>query len=589
MESSFQKVNAIENDSLKQELYGIAMWLFNNEMDTIKMQREQITTQYKDNPYFLLESYPTHKDLAENYIHQKILYYFSKSGSDYTIAVKDATDYLFDYPFKSNVIWQEVIFDNLKSYPIVPEDIKNDEKSSDIKITELGKMTSPKRFEISYPTENKKPLPTKVKALVQTEIPSTINQFHFLKTDIGKTQTKNNVSVTLLRMANNYAEIEVNIPDGFFKDDDICKQYDWIKIEAKDQTAQYLSMASATSSLSKKTYDTAAGNLFKELVAQEKYTPEFVSAFIEKANKVIEDKRALNETRDNNKQYRFQNFRGIVNEINVDIFDYSKSEMISKEVVYPISDFRNLISQGDFKEIQTTASVYDNEIIALANKPYEIEEDDLKNQITTDQVPTIMLKSSVVNFNYPILVSSKIIEDNRYNKIKEVSFLNKNERPIDISPDSINYGSWEKRGSMINVNQKSIEYFQNRFLETPYYVTGVLELNLVDVKKQTYGISNLPEGVLIKGNAILLDQKTFNSGKYALFVKDNTNRYLKTIYEYSCAIDIDGVKHNKHISYYYGTPQTIEIYTKAGTKIVDYNFKVKLTSEENGKYINMWN
>jgi len=213
----------------------------------------------------------------------------------------------------------------------------------------------------------------------------------------------------------------------------------------------------------------------------------------------------------------------------------------------------------------------------------------LKNQITTDQVPTLMLKSSIVAFEYPNLISSKIIEDNRYNKIKEVSFLNKNKRPIDISPDSINHGSWEKRGSMVNVNTKSIEYFPKRFPETPYYVTGIIELNLVDVKKQSFGINNLPEGVLIKGNAILLDQKIFNSGKYALFVKDNTNRYLKTIYEYSGAVDIDGVKQNKHISYYYGTPQTIEIYKIAGTKKVDYNFKVKLTREENGKYINMWN
>ena len=482
-----------------------------------------------------------------------------------------------------------MIFDNLKSYPIVSEDIKNDEKYSDIKITESGKITSPKRFKINYPTENKKPFPTKVKALVQTEIPLNINQYHFLKTDIGKTQTKNNVSVTLLRMDNDYAEIEVNIPDGFFKEDDICKQYDWIKIEAKDQTAQYLSMASATSSFSQKAYDAAAGNLFKELVAQEKYTPEFVSTFIEKANKVIEDKRALNEKRDKNKQYRFQYFRGIVNEINVDIYDYSKSEMISKEVVYPISDFMNIISLGDFKEIQTTASVYDNEITALANRPYEIQEDDLKNQITTDQVPALMSKGSVVDFKYPILVSSKVIgEFKRFNKIKEFSFLDKHEKTITISPDSINHDSWEKRGSMVNVNTSSIEYFSKRFPVTPYYATGVIELNMVDVKKQTYSTNNLPEGVLIKGNAILLDQKIFNDNTYALFVKDNTNQYLKTIHEYSGEVDIDGVKQNKHISYYYGTPQTIEIYTIAGTKIVDYNFKVKLTREENGKYINMW-
>jgi len=87
----------------------------------------------------------------------------------------------------------------------------------------------------------------------------------------------------------------------------------------------------------------------------------------------------------------------------------------------------------------------------------------------------------------------------------------------------------------------------------------------------------------------LLDQKIFRAFKYVIFVKDNTNRYLKRIHEYSGAVDIDGVKLNKHISYYYGKPQTIEIYTIAGSKIVDYSFKVKLTREENGKYINMWN
>src|SRR5574344_2671349 len=141
---------------------------------------------------------------------------------------------------------------------------------------------------------------------------------------------------------------------------------------------------------------------------------------------------------------------------------------------------------------------------------------------------------------------------------------------------------------MVNVNTSSIEYFSKTFPITPYYATGVIELNMVDVKKQTYSTNNLPEGVLIKGNAILLDQKIFNDNTYALFVKDNTNQYLKTIHEYSGEVDIDGVKQNKHISYYYGTPQTIEIYTIAGTKIVDYNFKVKLTREENGKYINMW-
>ncbi len=590
MESFEEKVKAIQNDSIKQELYGIAMWLFNNEMDTIKMQREPNSTKYKDNPYFLMESYPTYKDIAENYIKGKILYYFSKNGSDYKIAVKDAIEYRFEYPFTSNVIWQEVIFDNLKSYPIVSADIKNEVKSNDIRITESGKLSFPKIIKINYPTDNKKPLPTKVKALVETEIPSTIHQFHFLKNDIGKTQTKNNLSVTLLKMDNNYAEIEVKIPDGFFKDDDICEQYDWIKIEAKDQTAQYLSMSSASASSRKKTYNVVAGNLFKELTAQEKYTPEFLSAFLEKANKVIEEERVLNEKRDKNKQYRFQCFRGIVNEINVDIYDYSTSEMISKEVDYPISDYTNVISLGDFKEIPTTATVYDKELMALAKKPFEIQVDDLKDQITTNQVPAVMSKGSIVDFKYPNLISSKVIgEFNRFNKIKDFSFLDKNEKTITISPDSINQGSWEKRGSMVDVHSSNIEYFPKRFPETPYYVTGIIELNLVEVKKQTYNINNLPEGVLLKGNAVLLDQKIFNSGKYALMVKDNTNRYLKTIHEYSGSVDIDGVKQNKHISYYYGKPQTIEIYTLGGTKVVDYNFKVKLTREENGKYINMWN
>ncbi len=578
------KANTIESDSLKQKLFSIAMGLFMHERSEINKQIIP-NTQYIDNPYFLRESYKSHSDLTDNYINGLTLFYFDNSDTKYTINTSEA----FKFPFKINTTWQEAIFDNQKAYPILNNNINI--QTNDIQVIESGKWSFPKSFDIKYPTENKTPICTGIKAEIEVEIPSIIHQFHFLKADIGKTQTKNDLSVKLLSMNNNYVEIEVCTPEGFITSENDFNQFKWLEIYAKDNTSKFIHTSSTSTSKHKWTNESILGELYQELTAQETFTSDFLSSFLAKVNTIYkEEEKSTNKKEDKNRQYRLQLFNGVVEEISVDLYDYTTPERILKEVIYPISDVRNLISLGDFKEIKTKGAVYDNEITMLSNKPYDISENELEKQIMISQKPALLSKGAVVKFEYPNSISSKLIGDfDRFSTPKEITFLNKDEKTINISPNAIGYKPLSESDKLVDFSTNRIEYHPKKFSETPYYVKGILTIKIAEIKKQVASVNNLPDGVLIKENAILLDQSKYKSNEYLVLVKDTTNRYLKQIMGYSGAVNINGVNSNKHISYYYGTPQTIEIYKIASSKIVDYKFKIELTREESNEFSLMWN
>ena len=577
-----KKVNKIENDSLKKKMKEAEMLLFSSEMTKLEMQKVP-ETEYMSDPYSVINNYSSLESLTENYINGVIPVIRSDNDKELSVQIRNA----FTYPFRMTTKWEQTFFEDGKIFSILKESSQNRAPKSDsIKITESNEWTSPKSIEVHYPDKGQKTMPVQMQASFYAEMPSNITKFHFYKKNIGTIQKVGNISIKLISMQNSFAEIEVSTPNGFNMGSDICDQYNWLKIAAKDSKGHFLSESGGSTSLA---IDMLSFNdLYQKAIKQEAFTSEFLSNFLADFNKRTEEQKLKYKNSNKNKYFRFSRFRGIVEEVCINVYDYTNSIKIKKDIKFPIVHISGSYSSSfcpkTFPRVQTTASIYDNEVKEMLDNKYELSEDNLNTEIRISQEPSTMTDYAVIIFQYPQLTSSKFFQ-NRFAKLKTVTFYDKNKRPIEISPDSINLNLDlnAKKNLLVNFEGNGIEYHPERFHVVPYFAKGTALVNLFGIERQIWAVDHLPEGIRLEGNALIIDHSVF--GDYEFYVMDNTKQYLKLIDKSL----ISGRFFNKNstyfeVYYFYGKPQIVELYKIASQKQAEYHFDVKLTRKVFDKY-----
>jgi len=121
----------------------------------------------------------------------------------------------------------------------------------------------------------------------------------------------------------------------------------------------------------------------------------------------------------------------------------------------------------------------------------------------------------------------------------------------------------------------TITYDLNLFPETPAYAVGSFPLFMATVDKKTIDARQLPKGLKLKGNALVVDSKLFPAQDWRFFARDGSGHYLKEILSVSHDAGAEGPAIFA-VHYFYGQPTQLETYQRTNLVTVQYGFEVKL-------------
>ena len=107
------------------------------------------------------------------------------------------------------------------------------------------------------------------------------------------------------------------------------------------------------------------------------------------------------------------------------------------------------------------------------------------------------------------------------------------------------------------------------------YAVGSMPLFLATVEQRTVDARQLPKGLELKANALVVDLKKFPAQDWSFFAKDDTGNYLKEILSVSHGSGAQGPAQFA-VHYFYGQPTRLETYQRTDLATVQYGFEVKL-------------
>lgn len=128
--------------------------------------------------------------------------------------------------------------------------------------------------------------------------------------------------------------------------------------------------------------------------------------------------------------------------------------------------------------------------------------------------------------------------------------------------------------------RSSITYDLTLFPETPAYAVGAIPLFLASIEKKALPVSQLPKGLELRGNALIVDQRLFPTEAWRFYAKDSSGQYLKEILAVSHEAPAKGSA-SFDVHYFYGQPTELETYQRSELNTVEYGFEVKLDKLEN--------
>jgi hypothetical protein len=141
------------------------------------------------------------------------------SSSDYLIDLQPVFPFNFNIPaaflFPHGLEWQSVTLNNKRVIAFQPEWSETD---PGIQLSpSSSNLTSPDDLTVTYPfiegldiDHKNQPQPVSLQGKLEVIAPRRLYSFDLTKKDVGQTRTNDNLSVTLLKLTHNYAEIEFN-------------------------------------------------------------------------------------------------------------------------------------------------------------------------------------------------------------------------------------------------------------------------------------------------------------------------------------------------------------------------------------------
>ncbi|CAI8947897.1 hypothetical protein [Pseudomonas sp. IT-P395] len=559
-----QSLDAITDPKLKDAITELGGSLLLLERAQIKLDDNPPHTEYGEDALAVLKHYPAPQTLVDTFINGLFVLH-KDASSDYLTDLQPVFPFNLNIPggflFPHGVEWQSVTLSNNRVIAYQPEWSETD---PGIQLSpSSSNVTNPDDLTVTYPfidglNVDKKSLPQPVSLQGQIEViaPRRLYSFDLTQQDVGQTRSNDNLSVKLLKLANNYAEVEFsnNLPLAA----EVAEaQLNPLIVQARDKTGQYLVRAGSI-------------NEGPEQVAF--YEKQLTYLQQQKAWSATLEKQLTQEQQDfeqkHPRRYNKVYFNGPIETLEVSVLDFSSATVTRKSLDLPIRTFNQHTTEKTIQPLDPSVTVYDDLAVNWL-KGASLTEEQLKAGIRVHQ--SVEEPSAArIEFSHRRTFNDELLGDDFSPGVSPVTFFTekrsgKLDEPIELPPEAY----------QVDPLRATITYDLNLFPETPAIAVGSMPLFLATVAKQAYDAKSLPKGLEIKNNQLVVDLKLFPPNEWRFFVKDDSGNYLKQILSVSHDASAEGPA-LFGVHYFYGRPTHVEAYQRTDLATVQYGFEVKL-------------
>ncbi|WP_159960000.1 hypothetical protein [Pseudomonas sp. R76] len=563
-----QSLDSIQDPKLRDAIADLGGSLLLLERARTKLATKPIEAEYGEDTLALLKHYPTPQALVDTYING--LFVLRKaSHSDYLTDLQPVFPFNFNtpdqFPFPHGLEWQSVTLSNNKVIPFQPEWSETD---PGIQLSpSSSNLTNPDDLTVTYPfiegveTENKsQPQPVSLKGAVEVVAPGKVLTFDLTKKDMGHKRTEGNITLNLLLLEKNYAEIELtnSAPLAPEVGDESPNP---LLVQARDSTGQFLTRSGSIN-------ENAAQVAFyeKQLAEMQKQT-----AWSDAFEKQLTDEQKAFEHKQTS-HYAKVYFNGLIENLQVNVLDFSKATLTRKDLDLPVLRFDKNSLQSTVQALPMPVTVYDDSAPSWL-KDASMTEEQLKKSVTISQSTEDASAAKIV-FDHPFTFNDDLVGAERNNSDAPITFFTADDKGERGEPIELPTEAFE-----MNAGSGTLTYDLNLFPETPAFAVGSVPLFLATIEKATIDIAKLPKGLSLKDNALIVDQKEFPADSWRFYAKDASGNYLKEILSVSHRAEEYGTA-LFDVHYFYGQPTTLESYQRTDLDTVQYGFEVKLDKPE---------
>ena len=563
--AQFEKsLDAIQDPKLKDAVAELGGSLLLLERAQLKLESKPVETEYDEDVLAVLKHYPTPQDLVDTYINGLFVLH-KDSSSDYLTDLQPVFPFNFNSPaafvFPHGVEWQSVTLSNKRVIPFQPEWSETD---PGIQLSpSSSNLTNPDDLTVTYPfidgldVENKnQPQPVSLQGKVEVIAPRRLYSFDLTKKDVGQTRTNDNLSVTLLKLESNYAEIEFSnsAPLAAELNDTTLNP---LIVQARDSTGQFLSRAGSIN-------ETAAQIAFyQKQLANMQQQKTWTETFEKQLN---EEQRAFEQQQ--KQHYSKVYFNGPIETLDVSVLDFSAATVTRKNLNLPVRRFDRHTTAKSIQPLTLPVVVYDDQAPTWLQGA-TLGEEQLKKSVSISQSVDDP-SAARIEFDHPRSFNDELLGTALNVGKSPVTFFTedadgKRDGPIELPPQAY----------QVDPPRGTITYDLNLFPETPAYAVGSFPLFMATVDKKTIDARQLPKGLKLKGNALVVDSKLFPAQDWRFFARDGSGHYLKEILSVSHDAGAEGPAIFA-VHYFYGQPTQLETYQRTDLVTVQYGFEVKL-------------
>ncbi|MEB0044594.1 MULTISPECIES: hypothetical protein [unclassified Pseudomonas] len=567
--AQFEKsLDTIADPPLRSAIADLGGSLLLLERAELKLKSKPIETEYGEDAMVLLKHYPTPQALVHTYLNG--LFVLRKdSSSDYLTDLSPMFPLSFNmpaqFPFPHGLEWQSVTLSNNKVIPFQPEWSETD---PGIQLSpSSSNVDNPDDLTVTYPfiegleVPNKsQPQPVMLQGKVEVIAPRRVFTLVLTQQDVGKPRTDDNISVTLLSLGENVAELEVTNTAALIPEVSETP-FNPLIVQAKDTTGAFLSRSGSIN-------ESAAQVAFyrtqlKEMQQQKAWSDTF--------EKQLQDEQQAFEQQ-HPRHYTRVYFNGPVDTVEVNVLDFSQATVIHKDLQLPILRFDPHTTQKNIAPLVLPVVVYDDEAASWL-KGATLREEQLQRNVSitqsVDDPSAARIEfGHIKTFNDELLGSSFSPGD------IPVTFFTQDDsgkrgEPIELPPEAY----------QVDPLRGTITYDLNLFAQTPAYAVGSMPLFLATIERKSIDAHSLPKGLKLEGNALVVDLKIFPAQDWRFFAKDDSDNYLKEILSVSHDASAEGPA-LFGVHYFYGHPTKLETYQRTNLTTVEYGFEIKLDKAE---------
>ncbi|WP_448109368.1 hypothetical protein [Pseudomonas azerbaijanoccidentalis] len=570
--AQFEKsLDAIQDPKLKDAVAELGGSLLLLERAQLKLDSKPVETEYGEDALAVLKHYPSPQALVDTYVNGLFVLH-KDSSSDYLTDLQPVFPFNFSIPaaflFPHGLEWQSVTLSNKRVIAFQPEWSETD---PGIQLSpSSSNLTNPDDLTVAYPfiegldaDIKNQPQPVSLQGKIEVIAPHRLYSFDLTKKDVGQTRTNDNVSVTLLKLANNYAELEFS--NSAPQAPEIGETpLNPLIVQAKDASGQFLSRSGSINET------TAQIAFYQKQLAKMQQQKSWSEAF----EKQLDEEHRTFEKQQTHR-YSKVYFNGPIETLEVSLLDFSTVTVTRKDLDLPVRRFDRHTTQKTIQPLNLPVVVYDDQAPSWL-KGATLTEEQLKkgvkiSQSADDPSAARVEFSHLRSFNDELLGTSFNPGENPVSFFTEDS-RGKRDEPIELPPEA--YEVDPLRGT--------ITYDLNLFPETPAYVVGSVPLFLATVDKQSIDAHQLAKGLELKGNALVVDLKVFPEQDWRFFAKDDSGNYLKEILAVTHDAGTEGPALFA-VHYFYGQPTRLETYQRTDLTTVQYGYEVKLDKADASK------